>query len=78
MTLSPARHKAPAVLAATPRRGSNPSLPTHARIVAPGQERAWPEFPAGGADPDFPGSDRPRRPSRLNGVVDGLLRFVRN
>lgn len=53
------------------------SLPIHARIVEPGTELQWPEFPAGGCDPDFPGSSRPRRPSRLGGVVHGVLRFVR-
>jgi hypothetical protein len=46
-------------------------------VVEPGTELQWPEFPAGGCDPDFPGSSRPRRPSRLGGVVHGVLRFVR-
>lgn len=76
-----ANNHAPAILTdastANPRRLLATQLPTHERMVAPGQERAWPEFPAGGCDPDFAGGDRLRRPSRLQGVVNGVLRFVR-
>lgn len=59
------------------RRIGTANLPPHARPVAPGQERDWPDFPAGGCDPDFPGGGRSRPRSALTRAVDGLRRAVR-
>lgn len=71
---------APAILgvplSASPRPGLT-RLPAHAFTVQPGQEQPWPEFPAGGCDPDFVSEHAARRTSRLGGVVNGVLRFVR-
>lgn len=71
------RNTAPSSARATNRRHSNAVLPSHAHPVAAGQERDWPDFPAGGCDPDFPGGSRQRERSGLNRMVDGLIRAVR-
>ncbi|RKW70474.1 hypothetical protein [Galactobacter caseinivorans] len=74
---NPPHTTTPQALRATDPRASTASLPSHAHPVTPGQERDWPDFPAGGCDPDFPGGSRLRRPSGLNRMVDGLMRAVR-